>query len=237
MVNSNLAEDIAAENERSIATLVRTIARFQGNFSLTIVRCNYPSLRSAILDKLRARSTVEYQELVLEPATKTLYQTIFNAVQEQPPTALIVVGIESVDAIDDLLAGANRARDQFKQDFDFPLILWVTDAVLDKFSRSANDLKSSASPPIQFTIPPDDLMNLLRQKAGKAFANVDNFQLDDCEIEPLENCLPTLPETLDPELQASWQFIRGLVESHTNQIDLALEHYQQSLAFWQQNRQ
>jgi len=237
MVNSNLAEDIVAENERSLATLVRTIARFQGNFSLTIVRCNYASLRSAILDKLREISTVEYQVLVLEPTTRTLYQTIFDAVQGQPPKALIVVGIESVVAIDDLLAGANRARDQFKRDFAFPLILWVTDAVLAKFSRSANDLKSWAPPPIQFTMPPDDLMKLLRQKAEQAFANVDNFQLDDCEIESLENRLPTLGEALDPELQASWQFIRGLVEFQKNKIDLAIEHYQQSLEFWQQNHQ
>ena len=237
MVNSNLAEDIVAENERSLATLVRTIARFQGNFSLTIVRCNYASLRSAILDKLREISTVEYQVLVLEPTTRTLYQTIFDAVQGQPPKALIVVGIESVVAIDDLLAGANRARDQFKRDFAFPLILWVTDAVLAKFSRSANDLKSWAPPPIQFSIPPDDLMNLLRQKADQAFANVEDFKLDDCEIESLENCLPSLAAALDPELQASWQFIRGLVESHTNKIDFAIEYYQQSLAFWQQNRQ
>ena len=166
--------------------MVRTIARFQGTFSLTIVRCNYASLRSEMLQKLRARSTVEYQELVLEPATKTLYQTLLNAVQEQPPKALIVVGIESVVAIDDLLAGGNRARDQFKQDFAFPLILWVTDAVLSKFSRSANDLKSWSPPPIQFTMPPDDLMNLLGQKAEQAFANVENFKLDDCKIEFLE---------------------------------------------------
>ncbi|MEG4070996.1 hypothetical protein QUA42_27370, partial [Microcoleus sp. Pol11C2] len=237
MVNSNSVKDIAAENERSLSTLVRTIARFQGSFSLTIVRCNYARLRSAMLDKLRERSTVGYQELVLEPATKTLYQTILNAVQEQPPKALIVVGIESVVAIDDLLAGANRARDQFKQDFAFPLILWVTDAVLDKFSRSANDLKSWAPPPIHFTMPPDDLRNFLRQKADQAFANVENFKLDDCEIESLENCRPSLNAALDPELQASWQFIRGLVEYQKNQIDLALEHYQQSLAFWQQNQQ
>ncbi|MEG4961530.1 MULTISPECIES: nSTAND1 domain-containing NTPase [unclassified Microcoleus] len=233
MVNSNPAEDIVAENERSLSTLVRTIARFQGKFSLTIVRCNYASLRSAMLQKLRDRSTVEYQELVLEPATKTLYQTILNAVQEQPPKALIVVGIESVVAIDDLLAGANRARDQFKQDFAFPLILWVMDAVLDKFSRSANDLKSWAPPPIQFTMPPDDLMNLLQQQASQAFADVDNFKLDDCEIESLENDL--LNAALNEELQASWQFIRGLVEVKKNQIDSALEHYQQSLTFWQQN--
>ncbi|MEG4987333.1 hypothetical protein QUB08_16420 [Microcoleus sp. BR0-C5] len=237
MVNSNLAEDIAAENERSLSTLVRTIARFQGSFSLTIVRCNYASLRSEMLEKLRARSTVEYQELVLEPATKTLYQTILNTVQKQPPKALIVVGIESVVAIDDLLAGANRARDQFKQDFAFPLILWVTDAVLSKFSRSANDLKSWAPSPIQFTMPPDDLMNLLRQKADQAFANVDDFKLDDCEIESLENCLPNLGEELDWELKSSLKFIRGLVEYHKNKIDLALEHYQQSLAFWQPNCQ
>ena len=233
MVNSNLAEDIAAENERSLSTLVRTIARFQGKFSLTIVRCNYASLRSAMLEKLRDSSTVEYQELALEPATKTLYQTILNAVQEQPPKALIIVGIESVVDLDDLLAGANRARDQFKQDFAFPLILWVTDAVLSKFSRSANDLKSWAPPPIQFTVPPDDLMNLLQQ-TSQAFADVDNFKLDDCEIESLENDL--LNAALDQELQASWQFIRGLVQSQKNQIDSALEHYQQSLTFWQQNR-
>ena len=236
MVNSNLAEDIAAENERSLSTLVRTIARFQGKFSLTIVRCNYASLRSAMLDKLRARSTVESQELVLEPATKTLYQTILNAVQEQPPKALIVVGIESVVAIDDLLAGANRARDQFKQDFAFPLILWVTDAVLDKFSRSANDLKTWAPPPIQFTMPPDDLMNLLWQKAEQAFANVENFKLDDCKIESLRNDLSSLGETLNPELQASWLFIGGLVAFHKNKINLAIEHYEESLTFWQENR-
>ncbi|MEP6489348.1 hypothetical protein NDI43_13745 [Microcoleus vaginatus GB2-A3] len=235
MGNSNLAEDIATENERSLSTLVRTMARFQGKFSLTIVRCNYASLRFAMLQKLRDLSTVEYQELALEPATKTLYQTILNAVQEQPPKALIVLGIESVVALDDLLAGANRARDQFKQDFAFPLILWVTDSVLSKFSRSANDLKSWAPPPIQFTMPPDDLMNFLRQKADQAFANVENFKLDDCEIELLENDL--LNAALDQELQASWQFIRGLVESKKNQIDLALEHYQQSLTFWQQNHQ
>jgi hypothetical protein len=237
MVNSNLAEDIAAENERSLSTLVRTIARFQGRFSLTIVRCNYASLRSAMLQKLRDRSTVEYQELVLEPATKTLYQTILNAVQEQPPKALIIVGIESVVALDDLLAGANRARDRFKQDFAFPLILWVTDAVLDKFSRSASDLKSWVPAPIQFTMPPDDLMNLLWQKAEQAFANAENFKLEDCKIEFLRNDLSSLGETLNPELQASWLFIGGLVAFHKSLIDLALEHYQQSLTFWQQNYQ
>jgi WD40 repeat protein len=237
MVNSNRAEDIAADNERSLSTLVRTIARFQGSFSLTLVCCNYASLRDAMLQKMRDRSTVEYQELVLEPATKILHQTIFNAVQEEPPKALIIVGIESVVALDDLLAGANRARDQFKQDFGFPVILWVTDAVLAKFSRSANDLKSWAPPPIQFTISPDDLINLLQQKASQAFANVDNFQLDDCKIESLRNDLSSLGKTLNPELQASWQFIGGLVAFQKNKIDLAIEHYQQSLEFWQQNHQ
>ncbi|MEG3959729.1 nSTAND1 domain-containing NTPase [Microcoleus sp. herbarium2] len=236
MVNSNLAEDIAAENERSLSTLVRTIARFQGKFSLTLVRCNYASLRFAMLEKMRDRSTVEYQELALEPATKTLYQTILNAVQEQPPKALIVFGIESVVALDDLLAGANRARDQFKQNFAFPLILWVTDSVLSKFRRSASDLKSWVPAPIQFTMPPDDLMNLLWQKAEQAFANVENFKLDDCKIESLRNDLSSLGETLNPELHASWLFIGGLVAFHTNKINLAIEHYEESLTFWQQNR-
>ncbi|NJK74014.1 MAG: tetratricopeptide repeat protein [Microcoleus sp. SU_5_6] len=237
MVSSNFAENIAAENERSLSTLVRTIARFQGSFSLTLVCCNYASLRDAMLQKLRDRSTVEYQELVLETATKILHQAILNAVQEQPPKALIVVGIESVDAIDNLLAGANRSRDQFKQDFAFPLILWVTDYVLSKFSRSATDLKSWAPPPIQFTMPPDDLIIFLQQQADQAFANFDNFKLKDCEIESLENDWLNLAPALDQQLQASWQFIRGLVQSQKNHIDLAIKYYQHSLAFWQQNNQ
>ncbi|NJM61610.1 MAG: hypothetical protein HC849_17655 [Oscillatoriales cyanobacterium RU_3_3] len=226
MVNSNSA-DIAAENERSLSTLLRTIARFQGNFSLTLVCCNYASLRDAMLQKLRDRSTVEYQELVLEPATKILHQTILNAVRDRPPKALMVVGIESVVAIDDLLAGANRSRDQFKQDFAFPVILWITDSVLDKFSRSAKDLKSWVPPLIQFTMPIDDLIIFLREKAEQAFANFDSFKLKDCEIESLENDLLNLVGTLDPQLQASWEFIRGLVKYRKNQIDAALEHYQQ----------
>jgi hypothetical protein len=246
MVNSNRAENIAADNERSLSTLLRTIARFQGSFSLTLVCCNYASLRYGMLQKLRDRSTVAYQELVLEPATKILHQTILNALQEQPPKALIVVGIESVVALDDLLAGANRSRDQFKQDFAFPLILWVTDAVLAKFSRLANDLKSLAPALIQFTIQLDDLMNVvqldhlmnfLQQTADQAFANVEDFKLDDCEIELLENYLLNLEQTLDPELQANWEFIRGLVEYRKNKIDAAIKHYQQSLTFWQQNFQ
>ncbi|XZO01148.1 MAG: hypothetical protein ACM65L_21980 [Microcoleus sp.] len=101
MVNSNPAEDIAAENERSLSTLLRTIARFQGSFSLTLVRCNYASLRYAMLQKLRVsaalvedRSTVAYQELVLTPATKTLHQTILDAVQVQSQKNQIDLAIE-----------------------------------------------------------------------------------------------------------------------------------------------
>ena len=50
------------------------------------------------------------------------------------------------------------------------------------------------------------------------------------------NDLSSLGETLNPELQASWLFIGGLVAFHKNKINLAIEHYEESLTFWQENR-
>lgn len=150
MINSTLAE-VAADNKQSFYTLVRIIRRFQGKFSLTLAYCDNTELRSASLQYLREHcSAIEYQELTLEPTTKRLYQTIFDAVQDIQPKALIVSGLESVIALDDLLADANLKRDQFKDNLPFPLILWVTDSVLNKLIRSASDLKSWAPPPIRF---------------------------------------------------------------------------------------
>jgi hypothetical protein len=140
------------DNKESITTLLRTIIYFQGSFSLSVVCCNVPPLGLMFLQELRDRSSLEYQELTLEPTTKSLHQAILNTIQGQQPKALIVTAIESVVAIDYLLAGANQVRDQFSKDFDFPLILWMTDELLIKFKRSAPHLASWASVPIQINV-------------------------------------------------------------------------------------
>jgi hypothetical protein len=158
MIDADIKAAMASKNEKSLATLLRIIEKFQGEFSLTFARCNDSELRFLLLEiledlcqdsTLRNNSTIEYQELTLTPTASQLYRTIYDSTQKNPPPVLMVLGVESVIAIDDLVCGANRSRDQFKN-LPFPLILWVTDTVLSKFTRLASDFNSWASVPINF---------------------------------------------------------------------------------------
>ncbi len=54
----------------------------------------------------------------------------------------MILGLESVKDIDNLLISANQVREEFRQHFPFPLVLWVNDEVLCKLIRLAPDLES-----------------------------------------------------------------------------------------------
>ncbi|MEH2412391.1 nSTAND1 domain-containing NTPase [Nostoc sp.] len=235
MAKSDRLENILPDNERSLRTLARTLKLTQRRFSLILVRCNYTSFREQILQRLRRECTVEFAELVLPSSTTKLYSSILHQVENQPPAALMVLGLESVQALDDLLVAANKARDKFKSDFAFPIILWVTDRILHKLGRLAPDFNSWASPPIQFTIAPDDMVNSLRQKAEQAFTGNTDFTLDGYDLEAVQQDLASDQQESDPELQASLAFMLGLLDYRNNRLDLAIAHYQQSLTYWQQN--
>ncbi|MEH1965564.1 nSTAND1 domain-containing NTPase [Nostoc sp.] len=235
MAESDGLENILPDNERSLRTLARTLKLTQRRFSLILVRCNYTSLREQILQRLRQECTVEFAELVLPSSTTKLYSSILNQVENQPPAALMILGLESVQALDDLLVAANKTRDKFKSDFAFPIILWVTDRILHRLGRLAPDFNSWASPPIQFTISPDDMVNSLRQKAEQAFSGDADFTLDGYDLEAVQQDLGSEQQESDPELQASLAFMLGLLDYRKNRLDFAIAHYQQSLTFWQQN--
>ncbi|WP_251958399.1 nSTAND1 domain-containing NTPase [Nostoc commune] len=99
----------------------------------------------------------------------------------------------------------------------------------------APDFNSWASPPIQFTISADDMVNSLRQKAEQAFTGDADFSLDGYDLKAVQQDLASDQQESDPELQASLAFMLGLLDYRNNRLDLAIAHYQQSLTFWQQN--
>jgi len=230
-------ENLSPENQRSLRTLTRSLSMSQGNFSLIFARCNYASLREQVRKLLHEQSTVAVQELCLPPSAKSLYGTISDAVKENPPQALLVFGVESVIALDDLLTAANRARDRFQQDFPFPIVLWVTDVVLSKLGRLANDFNTWGGPPIHFTVSPEYLRDFLCQKIEQTLNCESNSKLEGCEVEAVEKDLLLLGERLDPELQACWEFIQGTIQFQNKHIDAAIGHYEKSLAIWQQHDQ
>jgi hypothetical protein len=153
MTNSNDSEDLALNNKRSLRRLERAITMSQGQFSLILVCCNYPLMRQQVVNELQTHFSDSIQKLILHASVTTLFTTILTTIEEPPPSALIVVGLESVVAIDQLLSATNLVRDDFRKHFPFPLVLCINDEILQKLIRLAPDFKSWAGNPIRFEVP------------------------------------------------------------------------------------
>ncbi|NES23398.1 MAG: tetratricopeptide repeat protein, partial [Symploca sp. SIO3E6] len=221
-----------SENDRTLQTLTRSLTQSPGRFSLILVRCNYTNLRDRILAQVENQCSIEIRQLTLSPSAKTLYTTIVTECGEQPTDAVMVLGLESVMALDDLLGATNKVRDQFRS-LPFPVVLWVTDRVLRQLMRVAPDFKSWAGPPLQFKLPYEELVGLLAQQAEQIFAEEPNFIVEGDELEAIEQDLHSSGEELAPELKASLALMKGLIQYRDNQFDAALDYYQQSLAFFE----
>lgn len=160
MTNQYDAADLSANNKRSLKRLERAIILSQGQFSLILVSCDCPSLRSQIVNQLQEHSEVQIQQLTLHPSVSTLFTTILTALEEPLPQALMVFGLESVIAIDQVLNATNLVRDEFSKQFPFPLVLWIDDEILQKLIRLAPDFKSWAANPIRLEVPNQQVLRL-----------------------------------------------------------------------------
>jgi WD40 repeat protein/tetratricopeptide (TPR) repeat protein len=232
MTNSHQPEDVAAYNESSLKALVRAITLSQGQFRLILARCNYRALRDRMVQRLRELSTVEIRELVLPESVKSLYTTIKGQLGDEMPQALMIFGLELVSDLTTVLKSSNYIREEFSKHFSFPLVLWINDEVLQKLLRLAPDLESWATS-VEFVLATDELLAFLRQKAEQLFASNSTLDLEESsELEAAWRDLHSRGQGLEPDLEASLEFGRGLDDFANNQIDAALEHYQKSLAFW-----
>ena len=144
--SENTAKDDAAKydsakyNERSFSTLMRALRLSQGYFSFVLVNCNSLALRQEIVDRLQANCAVKPRQLFLPESATTLYRTIAAEVDGEQPPALMILGLESVQAIDRLLVSTNLLCSEFSKKFSFPVVFWVTDELLRKIIRTAPDL-------------------------------------------------------------------------------------------------
>ncbi len=137
-------------NERSFSTLTRVLSLAQGYFSFVLVNCNCLTFRQQIVDRLQATSAIKPRQLILPKSATTLYATIITELDDEQPPALMIMGIESVVAIDRLLVSTNLLCSEFSKKFSFPLIFWVTDEILRKMIRIAPDLHNRMPTAIRF---------------------------------------------------------------------------------------
>ncbi|MGL5083748.1 MAG: eIF2A-related protein [Microcoleaceae cyanobacterium] len=261
MADPNSADDLYTiaqaeeRNQRSLQRLMRSLNLSDGQFSLILAQCNYAQLQLQLLKHLEEQSHLSIQRLMLPQSVQTLYTTIAEAVTEPPPAALIVLGLEAVDELDQLLNSTNQVRDEFRKQFKFPIVLWITDEVAIKLIRLAPDFKSWAAATIKFELATCELETYLKLQANILFSLAE-LKIKDCEF-PFQGTfqgidIPSLQYDftmgsrrrreleaawrdlqgrgylLNPALEASREFIWGQDNDARDQSDLAREHYQKS---------
>ncbi|BAY12459.1 nSTAND1 domain-containing NTPase [Calothrix sp. NIES-2098] len=242
-------DDVTAQNERSLSTLIRAIVNAQGRFSLILVRCNYGGIQEQILAEVRQRSGLDILAINLQNSSGNLYSIMTAEIGKTQPNAVMIFGLESVGNLDDFLVSINRLRDDFLHDFPFPLVLWINDLVLQKLIKLAPDFYSYAPVPIRFAIATQELFNFLHKEAEEIFtkilaAGADQF-LDNAALNltigagkrfEIESALQELQKRgcEQPEIAASQKFILGRDAYAKNQMEESRQLYAQSLAFWWQ---
>ncbi|WP_392477282.1 hypothetical protein [Nostoc sp. C110] len=249
MSDSYQPEDVVVYNQRSLKKLIRSITNSQGHFALILARCNYCSLRDQMVQQIKEECQVEIRELHLSKSIKTLYTTIEANLGNQLPQALMIFDLELVDAIDQVLISTNQVREEFRKNFQFPIVIWVNDEIFQKLIQLMPDFKSWTGNSIKFKIAPNQLINNLHQIVNSLFAaiinvgagkfidnaslNLDLGILHLSEIKSAVRTLQISTEQLDPELNASLQFMLGREADASGHKSEAKDYYEQSLAIWE----
>jgi WD40 repeat protein len=250
---------IAKLNARSRASLARAIFLSQGQFSLILVRCNYLSLREqmwqALQDEIKEQSGDDFyiKTVELPKSVPTLFNPLLAHIEAEPPSrpprALMVFGLESVQALDRAIAATNQVREEFRKHFSFPVVLWANDEVLHKLARYAPDFKSWAAAAIKFELASKDAITLWWYTTDNLFKHllalgvdrfIENAVLDlapGCptrqELEYARADVYAAQESLAPLSEATWQFILGRDAMRDRDLNRALECYHKSLSFWE----
>ncbi|MBD2580651.1 cell division protein SepF [Oscillatoria sp. FACHB-1406] len=141
------------DNSLALKQLARAISLSQGQFSLILACCESSSLRQEIASQLLDLTGMALWELTVPRSANTLLATIEQSLQT-PPEGLLVSGLESTLNLDTILRATNLARNEFARKFNFPLVLWVNESILQKLRRIAPDFRSWASNPIHFAVNP-----------------------------------------------------------------------------------
>ncbi|MFN6518406.1 MAG: hypothetical protein RMY29_028510 [Nostoc sp. CreGUA01] len=150
MIGLTTSENATVSSTAATKRLARAMMVSAGEFSLILACCNCVDRQQQILNWLTEFSSADMPEILLTPTADTLYRAIANTIGTTQPEALMVRGLESVAAINQLIISTNIMRDEFRKQFKFPLVLWVNDEILCKLVWLAPDFKDWASTTIRF---------------------------------------------------------------------------------------
>ena len=143
----------ADEQRQAREWLLRTIRNQGGEFALVIVLCDSLSTQREQIKLLRRACPGNLPELKLSPSAQTLCSTIRHSRSALNPghaQALMVTGLEQVEALDDLLVATNNAVNALVRHVPYPLVLWMNSRIFRRLVRCAPDLANRAPAAIRF---------------------------------------------------------------------------------------
>jgi len=183
----------------------------------------------------------------LDVQTISLYSSITDSLNKRiagtQPKVLMVVGLENIAHLEDLLTSANQVRDEFRNHFPFPIVLWVNDRILTKFIRCAPDFTNWAVTPLSLELSNVELVAFLEEKIAPIISHQEfqqyhiakDLSRDTQELNFALQDLKKQEYQLQPKLLAKLEFVFGRNAYAQQQLEQALQHYQSSLEFWQNN--
>jgi WD40 repeat protein len=216
-------------NSQQLEDLAWSIEASQGEFKLILAKCNYLNLQNQLIQELQKICQIEIHILRLQASERTLY----NAIREefnQEIAALMIVGWESLPNLSKMFSSANQVREEFRNNCPYPLVLWINNQIYQQIMESAPDLESWGIT-INFSLPFDELINLLKSIIDKVLNDDLNVNLQELEL-ALQD-LQKYGQDLEPEFQANCNFLKGFIAYNKKQLDIAINYYQQSWDFWQ----
>ncbi|MBD2665932.1 WD-40 repeat protein [Richelia sinica FACHB-800] len=260
MTKQEFPTGIVNDNSSALQRLMRSLTLSQGQFTLILVRCNYGHLRERVLQQLQNISEHLHIRFVFLPHhTHSLRHTLVNELfihhpelaMEKAISAVMVFGLESVIALENVLLQLNQAGDNYAATFPLPIVLWLPDHTLSLLARLAPDFKSWAVTTIKVEMEADDLLSLIREATECLFnqllaadaskflethlVDVDIHCQNRREIEAARTDLWKLYQIkLDADLEGSLEFLLGYDDYLHDQVASAISHYQISLALWKQ---
>ncbi|NES00227.1 MAG: hypothetical protein F6J86_41605, partial [Symploca sp. SIO1B1] len=224
-------------NDNILEKLAWAIEAYQGKFALFFAHCNYEHLQGELRRRLQEKCSLPIKEIRLKPSVQILYTTLEEALGQEKPATVMVFGLESVAAIENVLTSANNVREEFRNNLPCPLVLWVNDQILRLLIRLVPDFKSWGIT-FNFRLTATELVDFLSNStqqiltevltAGEFVSNTEI--LGYCHRREIESALRDLQDSggeLAPELAANLEFILGRGDYANNQIEQALARYQQ----------
>jgi len=236
--------ELSPSNLDTIAGLAWALDCARDEFRLFLLHCDYATLREATIGALRAACQQPLRVLNLAPQETRLFSALADRFDLHDPAArpaaVLVTGLEDVDDRDGFLATLNQMREAFRARCPLPIVLLVEADLVARFQRQAKDFETWASIDV-LEVEPATLEAWLTGQRDRLFAALidvgappieqpllDTFELPDvaAALRDLERLRP--PGTIEPDVLAFYDFLRGRDAYERDSLDAAIDHFQRS---------